>query len=530
MRLKRNIVAVAMAITIFATGCQKAPEESVVKNKNLDKMIQQAKETGDKDSNPESIAREYNEYKKKIKNEKLSVNVDIDAKVDIPKVKKMSVIKVKQKKITQQFVDDLLNALNLKQTLYDGCITKVNTKEELEKSIQDAKKELEQLKKENEEEVIINEQKMVLDELKEEYKTAPKNIDWNKYKSDLKITPVKKLYERNTKDKFYSWEYGLNKTGDVLYAVSNENEKLKSSLYVQNNEEYGNGLRFYRTTRGFGWIFSVGFSQWRGNLETNNGMWPTNRKIQSSDTVFDFDADSGFEDELVESKDEPATLSENKAKQTAEKFLKDVGLTDYKLDKSGFYYELIPNDEKHSEDETYYRKIYYLRYLRSIDGVAVENGNTGKFTDENTGGDYTKNEWNGESIDICVNDAGIVTFNLNSPIETKDTVVKESKLKSFSSIKKTFEKMIVTSNAQLDNGDGFIDSININVKKVVLRYMRISEANDFQSGLLVPVWDFIGTKKYKYNTKSNDENGENEESLMTINAIDGTVIDKQLGY
>lgn len=69
----------------------------------------------------------------------------------------------------------------------------------------------------------------------------------------MKITPVKKLYERNIKDKFYSWEYGLNKTGDVLYAVSNENEKLKSSLYVQNNEEYGNGLRFYRTTRGFGW-------------------------------------------------------------------------------------------------------------------------------------------------------------------------------------------------------------------------------------------------------------------------------------
>ena len=27
MRLKRNIVAVAMAMTIFATGCQKAPEE-----------------------------------------------------------------------------------------------------------------------------------------------------------------------------------------------------------------------------------------------------------------------------------------------------------------------------------------------------------------------------------------------------------------------------------------------------------------------------------------------------------------------
>ena len=32
------------------------------------------------------------------------------------------------------------------------------------------------------------------------------------------------------------------------------------------------------------------------------------------------------------------------------------------------------------------------------------------------------------------------------------------------------------------------------------------------------------------NDRKLDENGENEESLMTINAIDGTVIDKQLGY
>lgn len=530
MRLKRNMIAIAMVMTIFVTGCQKAPEESVVKNKNLDKMIQQAKETGDVDSNPESMAQEYNEYKKKIKNEKLGVNVDIDAKVEIPKVNKMSVIKVKQRKISQQFVNDMLKALNLKQDLYDGCVTKVNTREELEKSIQDAKKELERLKKENSDEVIINEQKMVLDGLKEEYKTAPKTIDWNKYKTDLKITSVKKLYERNINDKFYSWEYGLNKTGDVLYAVSNENEKLKSALYVQNNEEYGNGLRFYRTTRGYGRIFSITFSEEGASLGTNDGMWPIDRKIQLSDTNLGFDSDSNIEDELVESKDEPATLSESKAKQTAEKFLKDVGLTDYKMEKSGFYYELIPNDEKHTEDKIHYRKIYYLRYLRNINGVEVENGNTGKFADGNTGGEYTKNEWNGESIDICVNDAGIVTFNLNSPIETKDTVVKESKLKSFNSIKKTFEKMIVTSNAQLDKGDGFVDSINIDVKKVVLRYMRISEANDFQSGLLVPVWDFIGTKKYKYNTKTNDEKGENEESLMTINAIDGTIIDKQLGY
>ena len=69
------------------------------------------------------------------------------------------------------------------------------------------------------------------------------------------------------------------------------------------------------------------------------------------------------------------------------------------------------------------------------------------------------------------------------------------------------------------NGD-----VTINIDSVKLRYTRISEKDSFDTGLLVPVWDFIGTKTDQY---GNEVHGA---ILMSINAIDGSVIDRNLGY
>ncbi len=59
---------------------------------------------------------------------------------------------------------------------------------------------------------------------------------------------------------------------------------------------------------------------------------------------------------------------------------------------------------------------------------------------------------------------------------------------------------------------------------MVLGYSRISEADSFDTGLLVPVWDFMGTV-------TNEAYGEEEyRSVLTINAVDGSIIDRALGY
>lgn len=209
-----------------------------------------------------------------------------------------------------------------------------------------------------------------------------------------------------------------------------------------------------------------------------------------------------------------------KAKAKADEFLKNIGISGFDIDTKGQYYELLANQE---EDKYEYRKVWYFKYLRSIDNVLVNNEGDSKYADSGQGESFTKYMWPGESIQICINDQGVIEFRYGAPIKVNKTVVENAKLKTFEQARKIFEKMIVTINANED-GDGYMK--NISVSKVALRYMRISEKDKFDTGLLVPVWDFIGT----YEDDADKDSSYRDKSILTVNAIDGTVIDKGLGY
>ena len=83
--------------------------------------------------------------------------------------------------------------------------------------------------------------------------------------------------------------------------------------------------------------------------------------------------------------------------------------------------------------------------------------------------------------------------------------------------------MVVTMNA-VESEEATEGNVTIDIDSVKLRYTRISEKDSFDTGLLVPVWDFIGTKTDQYGYEVHDA------IIMSVNAIDGTVIDKDLGY
>ncbi len=116
-----------------------------------------------------------------------------------------------------------------------------------------------------------------------------------------------------------------------------------------------------------------------------------------------------------------------------------------------------------------------------------------------------------------MNDEGIVGFDYNAPLELAETVVEDVEFKSFDDICSIFEKMILITNARQEG------NITIYIDRVVLGYARISEPDSFDTGLLVPVWDFMGRI-----TENGTEKGYT--SIMTINAVDGSVIDRTLGY
>ena len=93
------------------------------------------------------------------------------------------------------------------------------------------------------------------------------------------------------------------------------------------------------------------------------------------------------------------------------------------------------------------------------------------------------------------------------------------------------EKMMIVTNA--DNLT-YENSRVFNIDRIVLGYARIYEpSTDAHTGLLVPVWDFFGSRKidseYDGETYS-DTTDWPTWSFLTINAVDGSIIDRSLGY
>ena len=103
-------------------------------------------------------------------------------------------------------------------------------------------------------------------------------------------------------------------------------------------------------------------------------------------------------------------------------------------------------------------------------------------------------------------------------------MVETSRVKPFREIRDTFEKMVVIENApDSAEGEGETQNVSVEVTDVRLIYTRISEKDSFNTGLVVPVWNFEGTVT--------DESGaQNKGTVLSINAIDGSVINQELGY
>ena len=82
---------------------------------------------------------------------------------------------------------------------------------------------------------------------------------------------------------------------------------------------------------------------------------------------------------------------------------------------------------------------------------------------------------------------------------------------------------------------GFVSDENFrtcHITRITLGYSRIYDPmSDNSAGTLVPVWDFFGSLDVGLeDTLARDSQGCFTRSLLTINAIDGTVIDRELGY
>ena len=140
--------------------------------------------------------------------------------------------------------------------------------------------------------------------------------------------------------------------------------------------------------------------------------------------------------------------------------------------------------------------------------------------------------WTYETLKIVVSKDGLEELFYTSPYEMGKTQVENVKLLDFEEIKQIYTEMMQykVSN-QMDNE--YLKDYQVNIDRITLGYARIyNPAQDNRSGLLVPVWDFFGNSEMTLNgeAETHDKSSIPNDSLFTINAIDGTIIDRGLGY
>ncbi len=158
---------------------------------------------------------------------------------------------------------------------------------------------------------------------------------------------------------------------------------------------------------------------------------------------------------------------------------------------------------------------YRIIYTRAIDGIQE--------TDDIYNGTLTENEeaasypYGFEKISFIVADQGIMQFNWESPMKLGTKQADHVALKEYKDIEAIFKDHVLVKFADVraDSEEDFPSVINVN--EIRFGYMRVKNKNSQDEFTMVPTWDFISDL---YGTSS----------ILTVNAIDGSILDRRYGY
>ncbi len=147
--------------------------------------------------------------------------------------------------------------------------------------------------------------------------------------------------------------------------------------------------------------------------------------------------------------------------------------------------------------------------------------------------------WFYEKLIVRVDNFGVWFFQWYSPSKIVKSMSDNVTILSFDQVKNIFQDQIGYSNSWIDNDDHII-SRKLFVTEIKLGMMRVSIKDSIDKYMVIPVWDFFGYTVDKYDAQQPggyalDENNEyaniiEAHSFLTINAIDGSVIDRGVGY
>ncbi len=493
------ILASVIFAVVFVAGCQVTPEGPVVVQKDMEQLIEKAVAEDDtpKDISlreylgaPETYTASFNGY-----NGDLTVNVD--ANVTVPDSNGISVVRAGKHTFTQEEADKMMGVLLQGATLYE--IDQSLTKEEVEAK-------------------LITYYGM-------RDGSIPMNVDGENPNDTEKLQQAIEYYEgmlvnapetknqTSANTKFHAPETAVNPDARVIEGMTTVDGKA-AYLYINNGSFNANNIEA---------TFVNAQTQLEGNFRYAPYM------VLSAEDAAKAQAPAAF------------TMTEAEAQGVAEEVLAQLGITEMACVEARF---AVMMDEHaggnvaaeadtgkeaalSSEQLANGKWAYSLQYQRTIDRVPItltrHDGNSLKDED-----DYSE-PWPYERVEVIVDETGVVYFHYVSPYTIQETVTENATLRDFPEITSVFEKMFPITYGYLDEA-GTDYSLQVEMTEVRLGLMRVTEQNSRDSGLLIPVWDFFGeVTVVPYEGEPYNLSG-GLDSLLTLNAIDGSIIDRGLGY
>ena len=495
-----TLVLTAGLLTSIFAGCQETPKESIVKQKGA-ANIKEYQSEEDTESPLRQVLGAPEHYANQATYENGSLVIDTDAEVILPDVNFMNTYTVSAQEAGQELIDTVSQAFFDGATFYSGYTYNVMTKQDYQNDITVLKK----------------------------------------YKAEGNLDP---------------YEHGINEeTGELFFdideVIANDEQRMQDAPEEISKEEVkpSFGLEYWEDNGGGEKQKAVDTDDFFGVAETKEGVYDYRiSKTLAPDLTFKIDKkredlrdgrefadwlegeygikrhadqESGISEEQVKSL---LDISQEDAEKIAKEKVEKLG---WNMDVHDWDYAIFYHGENGITKDNVLDTGYLFHFVRMVDKVPIT------YTAYYGGGledmDSTLSPWSYERCDVIVGGDGIQKVEIFNPYQLGEIQTEHVKLMDFESIVKIYEQMMEVSNANISEQQ---EKRTYHIRKIVLGYTRIYNPNtDNDTGLLVPAWDFFGAFDFEAKGYSGTNNGEySTQSQMTINAIDGTVIDRELGY
>ncbi|MCL2671740.1 MAG: DUF6034 family protein [Clostridiales bacterium] len=251
-----------------------------------------------------------------------------------------------------------------------------------------------------------------------------------------------------------------------------------------------------------------------------------------------------------------AGITEQQARELALQTVRDMGLSYFDIAECSVLY-LVERGNGIDDPPTALRPCYSLSLSRSVGGTTENLVNPKDGVGNRSLPFYIRPEH--ESIHMEIAKEGLLSFHWRAPMQELERSAENVQLLPFEDIQAIFKSQMPMSCALLPYTiDGYIGQTptkypllyrRIVITEIRLGYMRVLRQGTEGEYLMIPIWDFCGYDTAKLADPNDfenlwitlDENGEfnmndpflmwgNSQSYLTINAIDGSIIDRHSGF